>query len=138
MATTHLKSGKPETERAEDDAKVRGIVETTLADITARGDTAVRGLSVKFDHYDPARFRLSESEIETAMAKVSARDLADIKFAQDQIRRFAQAQGDTMTDLEVETLPGVILGHKISPCNQSGATCWAASFRWRLPLTCRC
>ena len=112
MAITYLKSGKPETERAADDAKVREIVETTLADIEARGDTAVRELSVKFDRYDPPSFRLSEADIEAAMAKVSARDLADIKFAQDQIRRFAEAQRAALTDIEVETLPGVILGHK--------------------------
>ena len=112
MAITYLKSGKPETERAADDAKVREIVEATLADITARGDAAVRELSVKFDHYDPPSFRLSEADIEAAMAKVSARDLADIKFAQDQIRRFAEAQRAALTDIEVETLPGVILGHK--------------------------
>ena len=120
MAITYLKSGKPETERAADDAKVREIVETTLADITARGDTAVRELSVKFDRYDPPSFRLSEAEIEAAIAKVSPRDLADIKFAQDQIRRFAQAQRAALTDIEVETLPGVILGHKNIPVQSVG------------------
>jgi sulfopropanediol 3-dehydrogenase len=120
MAITTLKSGKPETERAQDDAKVRSIVETTLADIAARGDTAVRELSVKFDRYDPPSFRLSAAEIEAAIAKVSPRDLADIKFAQDQIRRFAEAQRATMTDLEVETLPGVVLGHKTIPVQSVG------------------
>ncbi len=120
MAITYLKSGKPETERAEDDAKVRGIVETTLSDIASRGDDAVRELSIKFDKYDPPCFRLSPSEIEAAIAKVSARDLDDIKFAQDQIRRFAEAQRATMTDVEVETLPGVILGHKNIPVQSVG------------------
>ncbi|MBG88528.1 MAG: histidinol dehydrogenase [Verrucomicrobiales bacterium] len=120
MAITYLKSGKPETERAADDAKVRGIVETTLADIADRGDAAVRELSVKFDRYDPPSFRLSPSEIEAAMSQVSARDLADIKFAQDQIRRFAEAQRASMTDVEVETLPGVILGHKNIPVQSVG------------------
>lgn len=120
MAITYLKSGKPETERAADDAKVRGTVETTLADIVARGDAAVRDLSLKFDRYDPPSFRLSPSEIEAAMSKVAARDLADIKFAQDQIRRFAEAQRATMTDVEVETLPGVILGHKNIPVQSVG------------------
>ena len=120
MAITYLKSGKPEAERAADDAKVRGIVETTLADIADRGDPAVRELSVKFDHYDPPSFRLSEAEIESAISQVSARDLADIKFAQTQIRRFAEAQRATMTDLEVETLPGVILGHKTIPVQSVG------------------
>lgn len=120
MAITYLKSGKPEAERAEDDAKVRGIVETTLADIAARGDAAVRDLSAKFDNYVPASFRLSQSEIEAAMSKVSARDIEDIKFAQDQIRKFAQAQRASMTDIEVETIPGVILGHKNIPVQSVG------------------
>lgn len=120
MAITYLKSGKPETERAADDAKVRDIVETTLADIAARGDAAVRDLSLKFDQYDPPSFRLSPSEVEAAMSKVAARDLADIKFAQNQIRRFAEAQRATMTDVEIETLPGVILGHKNIPVQSVG------------------
>lgn len=120
MAITYLKSGKPAAERAEDDAKVRGIVETTLADIAARGDLAVRDLSVKFDHYDPPSFRLSPAEIEAAMGQVSARDLADIKFAQEQIRRFAEVQRASMTDIEVETIPGVILGHKNIPVQSVG------------------
>ncbi|MEL6793996.1 MAG: histidinol dehydrogenase [Pseudomonadota bacterium] len=120
MAITYLKEGKPQTERAEDDAKVRATVETTLADIEARGDAAVRELSKKFDGYSPAAFRLSESEIETAMSKVSARDMEDIKYAQTQIRRFAEAQRATMTDLEVETEPGVILGHRNIPVQSVG------------------
>ncbi len=120
MAITYLKSGKPEAERAEDDAKVRGIVETTLGDIGKRGDAAVRELSEKFDNYSPANFRLSQSEIEAAMSKVSARDMEDIKFAQDQIRSFAQAQRVSMTDIEVETMPGVILGHKNIPVQSVG------------------
>ncbi len=120
MAITYLKSGKPEAERAEDDAKVRKIVEDTLADIETRGDAAVRDLSVKFDRYDPPSFRLSPSEIEAAMAKVSTRDMEDIKFAQAQIRNFAQTQRASMTDIEVETLPGVILGHKNIPVQSVG------------------
>lgn len=120
MAITYLKSGKPEFERAEDDAKVRGIVETTLADIAARGDAAVRDLSAKFDNYAPVSFRLSQSEIEAAMSRVSARDIEDIKFAQEQIRNFAQAQRASMTDIEVETIPGVILGHKNIPVQSVG------------------
>ncbi len=120
MAITHLKSSKREEERAEDDAKVRSVVEGTLADIADRGDAAVRDLSVKFDGYAPESFRLSPSEIEAAMQKVSASDMADIKFAQDQIRRFAEAQRASMTDIEVETLPGVILGHKNIPVQSVG------------------
>ena len=120
MATTHLKGGKPETERAEDDAKVRAIVETTLKDIETRGDAAIRDLSAKFDKYEPAQFRLTQSEIEAAMQKVSARDMEDIRFAQTQIRNFAQAQRASMTDIEVETLPGVILGHRNIPVQSVG------------------
>jgi sulfopropanediol 3-dehydrogenase len=120
MAITHLKSGKPEGERAEDDARVRAIVETTLADIEARGDAAVRDLSAKFDNYEPARFRLNRSEIEAAMQKVSTRDMEDIRFAQAQIRRFAEAQRASMTDIEVETLPGVVLGHRNIPVQSVG------------------
>ena len=117
---THLKHGKPETERAEDDARVRQTVETTLADIEARGDAAIRDLSAKFDKYEPAHFRLTDSEIQAAMQKVSVRDMDDIKFAQVQIRRFAEAQRASMTDIEVETLPGVILGHRNIPVQSVG------------------
>jgi sulfopropanediol 3-dehydrogenase len=120
MTITHLKSGKPESERAEDDAKVRAIVETTLKDIETRGDTAIRELSAKFDKYEPPSFRLTASEIEAAVQKVSARDMDDIKFAQSQIRTFAQAQRASMTDIEVETLPGVILGHRNIPVQSVG------------------
>ncbi len=120
MAITYLKSGKPEAERAQDDAKVRGIVEATLGDIEKRGDAAVRDLSEKFDKYSPPNFRLSPSEIEAAMSKVAPRDMEDIKFAQDQIRNFAQAQRASMTDIEVETMPGVILGHKNIPVQSVG------------------
>jgi len=116
----YLKRGKPAAERAEDDARVRETVETILADIETRGDKAVRELSTKFDNYDPPSFRLSEQEIETAMSKVSARDLEDIKFAQAQIRSFAEAQRASMQDIEVETLPGVILGHRNIPVQSVG------------------
>jgi sulfopropanediol 3-dehydrogenase len=120
MTITHLKRGKPETERAEDDARVRAVVEATLQDIEARGDAAVRELSARFDRYAPASFRLTDSEIAAAMAQVSAREMADIRFAQDQIRRFAEAQRASMTDIEVETLPGVILGHRNIPVQSVG------------------
>ena len=120
MPITVLKASKPEADRAEDDAKVRATVEATLRDIETRGDAAVRDLSAKFDGYTPEAFRLTESEIEAAMSKVSDRDMADIRFAQDQIRNFAQAQRASMTDIEVETLPGVILGHKNIPVQSVG------------------
>ena len=117
---THLKHGKPESERAEDDAKVRSIVEATLKDVETRGDAAIRDLSAKFDKYEPAHFRLTQSEVQAAMQKVSSRDMEDIKFAQTQIRRFAEAQRASMTDIEVETLPGVILGHRNLPVQSVG------------------
>ncbi len=120
MAVEHLKSSKPEGERAEDDAKVRQIVEGTLADIEANGDAAVRELSQKFDGYAPDNFKLSASEIEALMNEVSERDMADIKFAQEQVRNFAQVQRDSMLDIEIETMPGVILGHKNIPVQSVG------------------
>jgi len=120
MAIEYLKRSKPDSEKAEDDAKVRAVVEATLADIGKRGDAAVRELSQKFDGCAPEAFRLTQSEIEAAMQKVGPRDMEDIRFAQDQIRRFAQAQRASMTDIEVETLPGVILGHKNIPVQSVG------------------
>ena len=120
MAIDYLKQGISQQDRADADAKVRATVEATLADIDARGDAAVRDLSVKFDGYDPVAFRLTEADIEDAMSKVSASDLADIKYAQKQIRRFAEAQRASMTDVEVETEPGVILGHRNIPVQSVG------------------
>jgi len=102
------------------DAKVRSTVENILADVKARGDAAIRELSKTFDNWQPENFRLSPEEIERAIAKVSKRDLDDIKFAQAQVRNFAQKQRDTLQDLEVETLPGVILGHRHIPVNVVG------------------
>jgi len=120
MAIEYLKRGKPDSERNEDDAKTRNVVESTLKDIEERGDTAVRELSEKFDNYSPLSFRLSESEIAALIAKVAPRDLEDIKFAQEQVRKFAQAQRDSMLDIKIETLPGVILGHKNIPVQSVG------------------
>jgi len=120
MTVEFLKRSKPEAEKAADDARVREVVEGILADIESRGDAAVRELAQKFDNYAPAAFRLSASEIEAAMNKVSPRDMEDIRFAQTQIRRFAEAQRASMQDIEVETLPGVILGHKNIPVQSVG------------------
>ncbi|WP_160012159.1 histidinol dehydrogenase [Rhizobium sp. 18055] len=120
MTIRHRKAGKPAADRAEDDAKVRAVVEATLKDIETRGDTAVRELSEKFDKFSPPSFLLSQSEIEAAINKVSARDMADIEFAQAQIRKFAQIQRDSMKDVEVETYPGVILGHRNIPVQSVG------------------
>ena len=120
MAIRYLKNGKTETARAEDDAQVRKNVEEILVSIEREGDAAVRVLSEKFDKYSPPAFRLSASEIEDLMAQVSDRDMEDLKFAQEQVRKFAQIQRDSMRDVEVETLPGVILGHKNIPVQSVG------------------
>lgn len=120
MTVKYLKHGKPDVERAEDDAKTREIVETTLADIKARGDVAVRELSQKFDGYTPEAFRLTQTQIDDLIAQLTPQELHDIKFAQEQVRTFAQAQRASMTDIEVETMPGVILGHKNIPVQSVG------------------
>ncbi len=128
MSIVHLKQSKPEAERAEDDAKVRRIVEDGLKDIEIRGDRAVRDMSEKFDNYSPESFRLTTGQIEGLMSKVSTRDMEDIKFAQTQVRNFAQAQRDSMLDLEVETMPGVILGHNNIPVQSVGCYVPAGKF----------
>ncbi|TCT05985.1 histidinol dehydrogenase [Aquabacter spiritensis] len=115
-----LKRGRDAAARAEDQAKVRATVEGILADIEARGDAAVRELSVKFDGWDREDFRLSEQEIEACLGKLTKRDLDDIRFAQEQVRNFAQHQRDALRDVEVETLPGIVLGHKNIPVNSVG------------------
>jgi len=115
-----LKSAITQAERADDDAKVRETVASTLSDIENRGDDAVRELSEKFDRYSPPSFRLTASEIEALTARVSSQDMSDIRFAQEQVRRFAEAQRASMTDIEVETLPGVILGHRNIPVRSVG------------------
>ncbi|SDX81829.1 sulfopropanediol 3-dehydrogenase [Ruegeria halocynthiae] len=120
MAIEYLKRGKPEADRAEDDAQTRAVVEATLKDIETRGDAAVRELSEKFDNYAPESFRLSQLQIDALIASLTERELADIKFAQKQVMNFAKAQRDSMLDIEVETLPGVILGHKNIPVQSVG------------------
>ena len=116
----YLKQGKSDADVAEADAKVRATVEGILEAIAKRGDDAVKELALKFDGYAPDDFRLSEAEIAGALAKVSADDIDDIKFAQAQVRNFAEKQKECLKDLEVETLPGVILGHKNIPVNAVG------------------
>lgn len=120
MAIEYIKRGKSDAELAEDDAKTRAVVEATLKDIETRGDAAVRELSEKFDNYSPASFRLSQEQIDDLIGQLTERELNDIKFAQEQVRNFAQAQRDLMLDIEVETLPGVILGHKNIPVQSVG------------------
>ena len=120
MTIEYLKSGKPDAERAEDDAKTKIVVEETLKNIEINGDAAVRELSTKFDNYSPKNFKLSEKEISDLIATLTDRELSDIKFAQEQVRNFAQAQRDSMLDIEIETIPGVILGHKNIPVQSVG------------------
>jgi sulfopropanediol 3-dehydrogenase len=100
--------------------EVRDTVENLLADIEARGDVAVRELAIRFDKMDREDYRLSDAEIQACMNQLSDRDLKDIEFAQTQVRNFAQHQRNSMVDVEVETLPGVILGHKHIPVNAAG------------------
>ena len=116
----HLKTAQGAVERAEADSKVRTTVEGILGDIEARGDVAVRELSAKFDSWSPESFRLSPADIDAAMSQVSARDLEDIRFAQANVRRFAEAQKAALSDVEVETMPGVVLGHRNIPVDAVG------------------
>jgi sulfopropanediol 3-dehydrogenase len=120
MTIEYLKRGKPDAERAQDDARTRAIVEAALAEIETGGDAAVRAMSEKFDSYSPVSFRLSDADIQDLIAQLTPRELEDIRFAQEQVRNFAQAQRASMLDIEVETMPGVILGHKNIPVQSVG------------------
>ena len=115
-----LKKGISAEDDAADVAKVRSVVEGILTDIEKRGDQAVRMLSNKFDNWDPKDFRLSKSQIEECLKSLPKQVIEDIKFAQTQIRNFAQIQRDSLRDVEVETMPGVVLGHKNIPVNSVG------------------
>jgi len=116
----YLKEGVSEEKAATDDAKVRATVEDILADIEKRGDAAVRALSEKFDRWSPASFRLSADDIRACYDELDPQAIEDIRFAQEQVRTFAQHQRDALKDVEVETLPGVVLGHKNIPMNSVG------------------
>ncbi len=113
----YLKRGQDADAAAAADAKVRATVESIISDIQARGDAAVRRYSQQFDRWDPQDFALSQDQIRAAVRELSAGQIEDIKFAQVQIRNFAQIQRDSMRDVEVEKLPGVILGHRHIPVN---------------------
>ena len=115
-----LKRGKNVEERVEANRQVRQTVEAILADIEHRGDEAIRELSIRFDNWDRRDFRLSQHEIDACINELTEQDRADITFAQTQVRNFAQKQRATMQDLEVETLPGVTLGHKHVPIRNVG------------------
>jgi sulfopropanediol 3-dehydrogenase len=127
-----LKPGKSEAEKFDADRQVRQTVEAILEDIMARGDAAVRELSAKFDKWQPADFRLSRSQIDALIATLPTQVIDDIKFAQAQIRHFAQVQRAALRDVEVETLPGVRLGWatRTSPSPASAATFPAGAIRW--------
>jgi sulfopropanediol 3-dehydrogenase len=120
MSVRYLKRGRNAAEVAEADAKVRATVEGILSDIEKRGDPAVKELSAKFDQWEPSEFRLSQAAIEKAVKQLSPREIEDIRFAQTQIRRFAEIQRASMQDVEIETMPGVVLGHTHIPMNAVG------------------
>jgi sulfopropanediol 3-dehydrogenase len=117
---TYIKQGKSISELQEADAKVKETVSSVIKDIEANGDAAVRKYSEKFDNWSPESFRLSKEQIEEIIASVPQQVIEDIKFAQTQIRNFAEKQRASIQDIEVETLPGVILGHKNIPVNSAG------------------
>ncbi|TAL75720.1 MAG: histidinol dehydrogenase [Burkholderiaceae bacterium] len=116
----HVKKGATAETRSEIDSKVRSTVEAIIADIAEHGEEAVRSYSKKFDNWNPTSFRLSQSEIQACIDSLDTQVIEDIKFAQAQIRRFAQIQMLGLRDVEVETLPGVVLGHKNIPVNSVG------------------
>ena len=115
-----LKTGRTAEAKAEQQTQVRLTVENILGEIAARGEHAVREYSQKFDRWSPTDFRLSAADIDACLAAVSPQTLRDIEFAQTQIRNFALAQRAALRDVEIETLPGVVLGHKNLPVNSVG------------------
>ncbi len=115
-----LKRGATAEAKSDRDRQVRDAVEAILADIEARGDDAVRELSIKFDGWDRDSYRLTEGEIQACIDSLSPQDMKDIEFAQTQVRNFATIQRASMQDVEVETLPGVVLGHRHLPLNAAG------------------
>ncbi len=115
-----LKTSKPVQERQDAQRQIRETVELILADIERRGNKAIRELSIKFDRYDRQDYRLSDAEINACINKLSRQDIHDIEFAQEQVFNFARAQKECLRDLEIETRPGVILGHKNIPINAVG------------------
>jgi len=121
MSKTYLKRAVPAAQVAKDLAGVRETVTGVIADIRERGDAAVREYSAKFDNWSPDSFRLSEEQIAAIVAAVPAQVIEDIEFVQAQVRRFAEAQREALLDVEIETLPGVFLGHRHVPVRAAGA-----------------
>ncbi|MDM5206377.1 histidinol dehydrogenase [Cytobacillus kochii] len=116
----YLKRGKVEEDIQQEDLKVSEIVRNTINKIEREGDQALKELSEKFDKWSPETFRLSEQQIEEICASIPEQTILDIEFAQNNIRNFAEEQRKSMKDIEVETMPGVILGHKNIPVNSVG------------------
>ena len=116
----YLKHGIDAETKLQTDSKVRETVESILTDLEARGDEAVREYSEKFDNWSPDSYCLSRAEIDSCYGELSEQEKGDIRFAQERARNFAQIQRDSMKDVEVETLPGVVLGHKHIPVNAVG------------------
>ena len=120
MAIKYIKKGMAADESAANQAKTRQIVEGILSDVETRGDEAVKELSSKFDKWSPESFRLSDNQIQEIISKIPKETIDDIKWAQAQVSRFAQIQKSALRDIEIETIPGVILGHKNIPVNSVG------------------
>ena len=116
----YIKEGISEEETFAADMKVRDTVEGILSDIRSRGDAAVRDLSIRFDNWNPDSFQLSANQIEDTISSLNQQTKDDIKFAQKQVRNFAEHQRSALQDIEIETLPGVILGHKNIPIDSVG------------------
>ena len=116
----HLKTGRTPEQTSADAKKVREIVSGIIEEIEVRGETALREISERFDNWNPPRFRLTEQEIEACLSELSKQNIEDIKFAQEQVRNFASAQRSALKDIQVETLPGVVLGHKNMPVDSVG------------------
>jgi sulfopropanediol 3-dehydrogenase len=116
----YLKQGRTPEQAAADADKVREIVRRILDDVSRRGETALREISERFDRWNPPSFRLSERDIEDCLSQLSPRNIGDIQFAQAQVRNFARAQMASIRDIEIETLPGVVLGHKNIPVDSVG------------------
>ena len=137
MTIVYLKKGINEKQRSEDNEKVKKVVEQTLKKIELEGDKYIRELSEKFDNYSPKNFKLSDSEIQNLISEVPEDDIKDIRFAQKQVKRFAEAQLSTLKELEIETHPGVILGHKNIPVQSVGCYVPAGNFLWLHLHICR-
>src|SRR5207249_8224338 len=118
--TRHIKRAALAGQQEAADARIRSTVESIIADVARRGDAAVREMSERFDKWSPPSFRLSDAEIRALVAKVAPQTIDDIKFAQAQIRNFAEIQRAALRDVEVETLPGVVLGHRHIPVGRIG------------------